>query len=150
MKSVMAQLLRDGVAVEITAYGISMYPLLWPGDKLFINPTTTFERGDIVVFERADKLVAHRLIRLTDDNALCKGDSLLYHDQLISRADVLGVVTSRTRSKTVSTSQIQFRLAKALLPSISWLTGYFFFLCAVAHQKYLRLKKGTKKQSANN
>jgi hypothetical protein len=51
--------------------------------------------GEIVLFERQGKVVAHRVIGVKAGVLLTKGDSLSYFDSPVQEAEVLGVVRAR-------------------------------------------------------
>ena len=70
----------------LQVHGISMLPLLHEGDNILVShDLTSLRRGDILVFQKADGLVAHRVIRIkkeTDHSNiyLTKGDNCTYFD----------------------------------------------------------------------
>lgn len=99
-KSIVAQLLSEGRVIEIRASGYSMFPLLKPGDKLRVQPQKgSFKAGDIIVFDRGDIFVAHRLIEIQQDQVVCKGDGFVTYDNLIDLRQVVGKVTHRIREE---------------------------------------------------
>jgi signal peptidase I len=78
--------------------GTSMRPLIVEGDRIVMEPvqaSTTIRPGDIVVFESASGLVAHRIIdRSTRNGRTCyreKGDNRFY-PTCIDHAAILGKV----------------------------------------------------------
>lgn len=136
------KLLQDGHQVEVPAHGISMYPLLHPGDKLIVIPQLP-KTGDIGVFCHQDILIAHRLIKADNCHYYFKGDALIKSDNPVKASDVLGTVVARKRNnKTTSTNQLLFRLFKKLIPKLSCITGRFFYYYGRIHHKLTTLLSG--------
>ena len=89
---------RDaGTEAWIDTRGVSMRPLVGPGGRVLVafgaSPTRI---GEIVVFERHDGIVAHRLVgsrrRGGREQLIVKGDAEAYFDPPIAPDEVLGVV----------------------------------------------------------
>jgi hypothetical protein len=94
----------------IDASGTSMRPLVEPGGRLLVDFGATPSRiGEVVLFERANHIVAHRIVgsRRRDgrEQLLVKGDAEAYFDPPIGREDVLGVVREVSMGPTLSTSR---------------------------------------------
>lgn len=94
---------RDtGTTIWLDTRGTSMRPLVGPGGRMLVEFGATSSRiGDIVVFERAGGIVAHRVVgrRVRDgrEQLLVKGDAEAYFDPPIGHDDVLGVVRGLQR-----------------------------------------------------
>jgi hypothetical protein len=75
-----------------------MLPTVWPGDTLVIEPVKSgaVRDGDIVLFSRNGRLVAHRMLAKSgsegDAQILTRGDALSHPDLLVSDRDLLGRV----------------------------------------------------------
>lgn len=90
------QILREGRTAELPAVGISMRPLLAPGRPLRVVHAAIDELrpGDVVVVDSGDALVCHRLVYVTADRLVTRGDDTpdcdppLPHDALIGRVEV--------------------------------------------------------------
>lgn len=100
----MGQMLDDGKTVKVTLHGMSMFPILFPGDSVHIC-RTTFEQikpGQVVVFERAGQWIAHRL--MVKDEAhrylITRGDGLPRNDAPIPFQQVKGIVTKVVKSRS--------------------------------------------------
>jgi hypothetical protein len=99
-----AQVLRTFGTLRLEVTGLSMLPSVWPGDVLFIERHEMGEiaAGDIVLFARRDKLVAHRVLLKTvvgnDTYAITRGDGLLSTDDPVSPAELLGSVRYVSRA----------------------------------------------------
>lgn len=97
------QLLQDGYSIRVPVQGYSMFPLLFPGDRILIEPTpyTEVKTGQIILFQSGSRLVAHRVLatNMQKNQLLCKGDSNLLPDEPIASGKVLGRVTRYYRKK---------------------------------------------------
>jgi hypothetical protein len=99
-----AQVLRTFGTLRLEVTGLSMLPSLWPGDTLFLERREMGEiaAGDIVLFARRDKLVAHRVLHKTivgdETYAITRGDGLLSTDDPVSPAELLGTVRYVSRA----------------------------------------------------
>ncbi len=135
LNKALIQLLKDGQQVEVPASGLSMYPLLRPGDKLMVIPQLP-QKGEIGVFCKQGILIAHRLIRRDTQTFYFKGDGLIYADSPTPLEDVLGTVISRKRKNKLTTfNHPYFKLFKKIIPPVSAFSGRVFFYSALIHHK---------------
>jgi hypothetical protein len=80
-----------------------MLPTVWPGDVLSVRRHNVVEAlpGDIVLFEREGRLVAHRVVERTicQDKMqwVTRGDSVGSNDAPVSCHELLGRVTAIER-----------------------------------------------------
>jgi len=98
-----AEVLRSSGRLRLRATGASMLPAVWPGDILSVRSHEAVEAlpGDIVLFGRQGRLVAHRVVERT----LCqdriqwvtRGDSVEGNDAPVSSQELLGRVTAIER-----------------------------------------------------
>jgi len=98
-----AEVLRSSGKLHLRATGTSMLPAVWPGDILSVRSQDAAEAlpGDIVLFGREGRLVAHRVVERT----LCqdgiqwvtRGDSVEGNDAPVSSHELLGRVTAIVR-----------------------------------------------------
>jgi hypothetical protein len=98
-----AEVLRSSGRLRLRATGASMLPAVWPGDILSVCSQGVAEAlpGDIVLFGREGRLVAHRVVERT----LCqdriqwvtRGDSMGGNDAPVSSHELLGRVTAIER-----------------------------------------------------
>jgi signal peptidase I len=127
IQDTLIQLLQDGKQVEVPAHGMSMFPLLQPGDILLVNPTKP-KLGEIGIFLSQDILIAHRVYKIDNTAYYFKGDGLIYADRPISPSRILGVVVNRKRnSKNRDCNKGWFLLFKKAMPSLTFITGRLFF-----------------------
>ncbi len=59
-----AEVIRTSGSLRVKAAGASMLPAVWPGDILSVSShdPSEVEPGDVVLFEREGRLVAHRVV----------------------------------------------------------------------------------------
>jgi signal peptidase I len=99
--SVLDDLLSKGQAVQVSVRGMSMFPLLMKGDVVLVEKVTykALRKGDIVVFERNDIWVAHRLVRKANGNLQTQGDGNRLLDADLHFSKVKGVVVKVTKCR---------------------------------------------------
>lgn len=86
------QLLDKGGELAITVDSISMSPCAKKRDKyLFLAPRGDMKVGDIVLAEGAKRAVTHRVIRISADGLLLKGDIRPDCDGFFTENEVIGV-----------------------------------------------------------
>ena len=97
-------LLAEGKEIRMRMGGHSMFPFLLPGDVASIVsvPFSNLCVGDVVVFDRGDRWVAHRLIRIegTDKGVryITQGDSCLRADRSFGQEHLMGRVIAVLRN----------------------------------------------------
>jgi len=129
IQDTLIKLLKSGHEVEVPASGLSMFPLLLPGDKLLVSPGR-IQIGDIGVFISNKILIAHRLYKIENELYFFKGDGLIYPDQPINASNVIGIVKQRKRGNNIKNCKsFSFRAFKKCMPHLSFITGRFFFYC---------------------
>jgi signal peptidase I len=98
-----AEVLRSSGKLHLRATGASMLPVVWPGDILSVRNHDSAEAlpGDIVLFGREGRLVAHRVVErsLRQDGIqwVTRGDTVEGNDAPISSYELLGRVTAIVR-----------------------------------------------------
>ena len=98
-----AEVLRSFGKLRLRTTGASMLPTVWPGDVLSVRRHNVVEAlpGDIVLFEREGRLVAHRVVERTicQDKMqwVTRGDSVGSNDAPVSCHELLGRVTAIER-----------------------------------------------------
>ena len=106
-------------------HGFSMFPLLKPGDQVrLIPPEPELLRvGQIVVFQRPDRLVIHRIVKIdsTWGRLVTMGDASLSKDQLRPFEQILAVASMRRRGSRVAPLICDAKLARAsILIAARW------------------------------
>jgi len=86
------QLLDKGGELPITVDSISMSPCAQKGDKyLFTAADGDIKVGDIVLVEGAKRAVTHRVIWISGDRLLLKGDIRPDYDGFLTRDEAVAV-----------------------------------------------------------
>jgi signal peptidase I len=113
--------------------GISMLPLLHEGDSILVSyDLSTVRRGDILVYQRRDELIAHRVVRVINRSDkshifLTKGDRCTYFDPPLFGIEVLGRVNSiRKNGKEYDLTTRSWKFLNSLLATCHLLLGYLF------------------------
>lgn len=89
------ELTARGFRVNANTVGTSMYPIVKTGYKILIDPKNLAELniGDIVLCQRGDFFVAHRLIKKLDSSMIVtRGDNLTRHDFPVPAKNIIGRV----------------------------------------------------------
>jgi signal peptidase len=81
---------------RVRVTGSSMLPSVWPGDVLTVRRrlVSQIQAGQIAVFARGGRLVAHRVVARTERHLVTRGDSVPSPDPPVSEGELLGVVAS--------------------------------------------------------
>jgi signal peptidase I len=113
--------------------GSSMLPLLRDGDRILVSHQLSgVQRGDILVFQQVDGLVAHRVVSITRGPGnrrvyRTKGDNCTTFDAPLSAAEALGLVDVISRDgKEYDLTTIGWRLRNSLLATFHLLVGTLF------------------------
>jgi phage repressor protein C with HTH and peptisase S24 domain len=69
-----------------------MVPTLIPGDLVRVEPTRTPARGDVVTFSLGGDVVTHRVVKVTRDSIVCRGDNRRAPDPPVPLAELIGRV----------------------------------------------------------
>jgi signal peptidase len=91
-----ADVLQSCGELHLRASGWSMLPAIWPGDLLIIRRRQNQEvaTGDVVVFGRGTRLVAHRVVEKKENGfgttILTRGDAVSLPDSPLSESELLG------------------------------------------------------------
>ncbi len=82
-----------GYGVSVVLSG-SMEPTLHVNDIVVIRETDTVQVGDIIVYQDKDSLVIHRVIEVSGDSIITKGDANNAADEAITQTQVKGVMVA--------------------------------------------------------
>lgn len=79
------------------ARGESMYPTIKQNQTIFVNtcyPLEFLEVNDIIVFyyNKTDSFMGHRIIKITDEGFITKGDNNKFNDELVRKKQYIGKV----------------------------------------------------------
>jgi hypothetical protein len=96
----LAEVARSFGEVHFKATGDSMLPSVWPGDVLTVRRQSfsEFRPGQIVLYDRGQGLVAHRMVDRSGGQLITRGDSLRRNDVPVHEDQILGRVVSIARN----------------------------------------------------
>lgn len=92
---IMKAVLQKNVHFRFTAPGFSMSPFIRDGDIITIAPVSgRLNTGDVVAYSnpRRDNLIVHRILKVSRDGYLIKGDNNSSPDGRISSSSIIGRV----------------------------------------------------------
>jgi signal peptidase I len=97
---------REQLRLKVTSR--SMSPLLQPGDHVLVQAVSPefLERGDLLVTQRADGYLTHRLVAVNELGWYTKGDRNRRVDAPISAQSITGLVVAverRGRTRNIRT-----------------------------------------------
>ena len=101
--SLAKEMLRSFGEFRFVALGSSMIPALFPGDTLIVRKETHHYScvGDVLLFSRAGRFYAHRLVHKTEENGylrlITRGDALDKNDPPFTESEMLGRVAAVIR-----------------------------------------------------
>ncbi len=81
-----------GQTVEFVARGRSMTPAIIDGDTLLICPNTEPRTGDIVLIRLDNGFLVHRIVQMSGDSVITRGDFFDTNDPPSLIEDVIGNV----------------------------------------------------------
>lgn len=81
--------------------GNSMFPLLRKGDWIYVEPIDVkkLKIGDIILFHIQQRFVVHRIVKISNEYLVTKGDWSRFLDAPIFMDNVIGKVTAIRRGK---------------------------------------------------
>jgi signal peptidase I len=110
--------LGRGMSVRFHATGQSMLPAIRSGEHLHVSPVggRSLRIGDIVLARSGGRLLAHRIVRMSAQSIITRGDNAYRPDPSFSPSDILGRVTHLERdgaTVAVPAAPRRIRLAAA-------------------------------------
>lgn len=91
--------------VRLQAKGGSMFPFIRSGDWVHValckSEKNGIKKGDIILFSIDKNLYLHRVLRITNEGYIVKGDMSLGVDGIINIDDILGSVVSLRRGDNI-------------------------------------------------
>ena len=133
-KETCIKLLSEKRQVKIRMTGNSMFPFIKNGETCIIQPIITNEtiirNGDVLLFRKNDRLIAHRLLKIKINNGkyhyLCKGDSCIRTDGLIDSENIIGKVIAIVKANKIK--QINNLKRNLIIAKISIFLIPFYYL----------------------
>ncbi len=100
LNKVVRDTLKECNSVTLLVRGTSMYPILFPGDRVIVTRVDfqNVRTGDIIVFEGRADVFTHRVIKTTRGALLSKGDNSIFPDPPITDRNLMGKVTAYERN----------------------------------------------------
>ncbi len=90
------ELLQISEEVHVLTSGISMRPMLREHKDIAVieRVNRKLQRNDVPLYRRAgcDKLVLHRILKVTDNGYVIRGDNLFYKEYDVTDEDIVGVL----------------------------------------------------------
>lgn len=119
---------ESGRTAWIEARGRSMHPSIPAGSRLLVDfGRMPGRRGEVIVFDRGDETIAHRLVarRVTPEGTrlIAKGDGEAYLDPAIAEDDVLGVVRRVRTPEGRDVAWPDGSRRAAAVAGVSWMSG---------------------------
>jgi hypothetical protein len=86
---------RSSPNVRLRVQGASMFPAVRPGDVLTIERLghSTLTLGDILVWTRAGRVIAHRVVAFDHGQPITQGDAVAAPDGAVHKVEIVGKVT---------------------------------------------------------
>lgn len=84
--------ITENNVLMFTVKGDSMTPTLYDGDKVITCKQSCYKNGDIIVYlYRNKQLFIHRIIAMSENSMICRGDNNR-HFERVKKNDVIGKV----------------------------------------------------------
>jgi hypothetical protein len=113
--------------VCLHANGSSMLPLIRHGDALWVEyiEPADLRRGDLVLVQRDNRLITHRLVACHQGMLQTRGDNCLALDPPVLAAEILGRVSTIERGrKRIALHSRLWRITSRLLVWSGWLKAH--------------------------
>lgn len=123
---------QAGETHYIPLHGTSMLPLLRDGDQVLVSHIRDqVQVGDIVVFQRDDGLIAHRVLRVSPCDSggylRTKGDHVQGLDPEMSEGEVVGrVLAIRRDARLMRVDSSGWRAFSKLIATVMLLQAWFY------------------------
>jgi len=125
-------LLQDGLFLKIQLGGYSMFPFFRAGDIALVQRVdmNTVRIGSVIVFKSYDKLIAHRVLKVNYNNEditfICKGDSVIHDDPIVTVNNFIGIVKEITRSYIIIYKSDRSFIKSLFFAKMSPYSAYIF------------------------
>ena len=91
---------------ELKVEGISMMPVICPGDTVTIKENEKYYRGDIIVYAYKKILLVHRILKIENDLILCKGDNSFRIEDITTDQIIGKVIKIKGNAPPIVNSEI--------------------------------------------
>ncbi|MGB9403947.1 MAG: S24/S26 family peptidase [Candidatus Acidiferrales bacterium] len=133
------KVLRECGTLRLRVNGASMMPSVWPGDTLLVQRENfeAISTGDVVLFEREGRLVAHRVIAMAGDSEnrrwKTQGDGMPTADAPVSVSEMLGKVAWIERDGRCLEPRAVVTLRERLIANLVRRSGWAARILARGH-----------------
>ncbi len=129
IKKISQYLLEDGYSLKLTVSGNSMFPFLLENERVKIVPfqQSNINKGDILVFKKSGRFIAHRLIHIDkkQNRLLTKGDFCFQKDSPLSTNEIIGKITVVYRKgKEIRLNTQQRNMINLIIAKFSFILPY--------------------------
>ena len=125
-----------GIGVSIVLTG-SMEPEFYAGDLIVVVKSDNYAVDDIIVFQRNQKAVTHRIVSFAGDQVITRGDANTLEDEPIDRSTIKGKVLFATPKLGYLVSYMKTKVGTAVVLAIA----LFLFLYPLIREKQEQRKK---------
>ncbi|ASB49938.1 S24/S26 family peptidase [Alkalitalea saponilacus] len=134
------ELLKHGKTVQVPVIGMSMFPFLMKDDVIQVSPIgyDDLKPGQILIFTRENRWIAHRLIKSENGFCYTRGDGNAKEDEPIPFKDVKGVLSGIGSSRWILAKYSFGRIGKVLIKT-GVVTGPTFWFLGILSYKILCL-----------
>lgn len=140
MHNIINSLIEENGMIKLKMTGYSMFPFLKPGHYGIVVKVTPdkLKIGDIVVFSQNDHFIAHRLIGISEDRFICKGDAMKFSDVPVLPHQILGkLIAVEKKNKTV---QLDTPKAVRVANCIVKFNKFYYYRSRLAMKLHFLLK----------
>ncbi|WP_132434131.1 S24/S26 family peptidase [Natronoflexus pectinivorans] len=130
------ELLKHGKTVQVPVSGMSMFPFLMKDDVIQVSPIEygDLKPGQILIFNRESRWIAHRLIKSENGFCYTRGDGNRKVDAAIPFRDVKGVLTGISSSRWILAKYSYGRIGKVLIRTGMVSGPIFWFLGMISYE----------------
>lgn len=125
-----------GIGVSIVLTG-SMEPEFYAGDLIVVVKSDNYAVDDIIVFQRNQKAVTHRIVSFAGDQVITRGDANTLEDEPIDRSTIKGKVLFAIPKLGYLVSYMKTKVGTSVVLAIT----LFLFLYPLIREKQEQRKK---------
>jgi len=146
-----AQVLRSQETLHLPATGSSMLPTIWPGDSLIIEPLSgdTVELGEVVLFTRNGRFVAHRVVEKIAGKIHTQGDAASRPDAPLTLGDLMGKVSMIVRNGRLIQLRGRQHASGRPLSALLQRSDFAARMVLGAHRIHCALRKRVSREAAS-
>lgn len=105
--NIIREIIKKSTEFEINVVGNSMYPAFVEGQAVKVQAPINIQKGDVILYVNySGNLVLHRIIHISEDYFIAKGDNNEFADDIISRKAIVGKIQNHNSEKYISEQQV--------------------------------------------